>query len=178
MFVILLTACNTKQTGQQEAEDGINNDTATVMNSPDAAIDETTDSSDYDHATYHIVIADTNIRYFPLQQKMYVLSKQLNIPIDTMGRYYNKAKNLICLRDDDEDEMYAGSYVPRRFPTENLSLEYLDLYMPKDAGEKTIALVAGIYEEEKSADSALAIIKLKASTTFKVKAEMFIGCMH
>jgi hypothetical protein len=178
MFAPFLTACNTQKMEESSTQKVIFSETIAPANNPASKDADETDTTDYDYATYYIVIADTNLAYLPLQQKMHALNKRLNIPIDTMGRYYNKEKNLICLRDDDEDEMYAGSYTPRRFPSEVLSLEYLDLYMPKGAGEKTIALVVGIYEAEKSADSALAIIQPQAPNTFKVKADMFIGCMH
>ena len=108
---------------------------------------------------------------------MFDLNGQLNIPIDTMGRFYNKTKNLIALPDDDEDELYAGDYFPRRFPSENLSLEYLDFYQKK-AGDKTIALITGIYENEKSADSALTVLHKTEEKVFKIKADIYLGCMH
>ncbi|MBX2930638.1 MAG: hypothetical protein KF781_01685 [Chitinophagaceae bacterium] len=87
---------------------------------------------------------------------------------------------MIALPDDDEDEIYAGDYFPRRFPsetTENLSLEYLNFYQ-ENARDKTIALVAGIYEKENSADSALIILKKVEQRGFKIKAKIYTGCMH
>jgi hypothetical protein len=130
-----------------------------------------------DYGTFFIVVVDTNDSYEVLQQKMFNLNRQLNLPIDTMGRLFNKEKNLIALPDTSSDEMYAGDYYPRRFPSEHLSLEYLHYYRNQSA-EKTIALVAGIYEAEKNADSALAILKRTESGCFKLKAEVYIGCMH
>ncbi len=135
------------------------------------------DTADYDYATFFIVIADTSSNYYLLHKKMFDLNKQLNIPIDTMGRLYNKVKNLIALPDNDEDEIYAGDYFPRRFPSENLSIEYLDFYQ-KQSGEKTMALVTGIYESEKSADSALVVIQRTEKIVFKIKAEIYLGCLH
>ncbi len=132
---------------------------------------------DRDFTTYYIVVADTGMDYFLLHNKMFELSEQLNIPIDTMDRYYNKAKDLIALSDDDEDDIYAGEYYPRRFPSAHLSLEYLDFYTEK-AGKKTIALVSGLYETDKSADSALAILKKAASNSFTLKSLVYVGCMH
>ncbi|WP_262490545.1 hypothetical protein [Hymenobacter sp. CRA2] len=35
---------------------------------------------------------------------------------DTLGRFFDEQKNLIRLPDDDEDELYAGDYFPRRCP--------------------------------------------------------------
>ena len=94
-----------------------------------------------------------------------------------MGRFYNKSKNLIALPDNDKDEIYAGDYFPRRFPSDNLSLEYLNFYQ-RQAGKKTIALVTGIYETEKGADSALAVLHRSEKKVFKIKADIYVGCMH
>ena len=95
------------------------------------------DTTDFNNATYFVVVADTNSDYFFLRDKMFKLSMRLQLPIDTMGRFFNKTKNLIALPDNDEDEIYAGDYFPRRFPSDNFSLEYLDFYQ-REAGEKTI----------------------------------------
>jgi hypothetical protein len=158
----------------------INNDTsASVIDSLglEAEATSTADTIDYDYATYFLVVADTSKDYFLLRKKMMNIHSKMNWPIDTMGRYFNKKKNEIVLPDDDEDELYAGSYFPRRFPTSDLSLEYLDFYQER-AGERTIALVAGIYETEQSADSALAIVRVFDNKAYKLKSEIFIGCMH
>jgi hypothetical protein len=158
----------------------INNDTsARVVDSLGLEGEATSaaDTIDYDYATYFLVVADTSKDYFLLRKKMMNIHSKMNWPIDTMGRYFNKKKNEIVLPDDDEDELYAGSYFPRRFPTRDLSLEYLDFYQER-AGERTIALVAGIYETEQSADSALTIVRVFDKKAYKLKSEIFIGCMH
>lgn len=142
---------------------------------------QVTDSSSIvaedDLETYYLVVVDTSHNYYQLQRKMQVISQDYNIPIDTMGRYYNRKKDLIALPDDDEDEMYRGEYILRRSPSAHLSLEYLDFY-DESFKEKTIALVSGIYESKHSADSALNILKNKESQVFILKAEVYIGCMH
>ncbi|NHA08021.1 hypothetical protein G7092_29745 [Mucilaginibacter sp. HC2] len=128
------------------------------------------------YADYYIVVADTGLNYNELRSKMFDLKKSLNIPIDTMGRSYNKAKDLIALSDKDEDEIYAGEYYPRRSVSDFLSLEYLNQYK-SDAKEKTIALVRGIYENKTSADSALLAMG-QSKPAFAFKAKVYIGCMH
>ncbi len=138
------------------------------------AIQDTTDPG---FANYFIVIADTGNQYFSLRQKMFLVHKKLSIPIDTLGRFYNRKKNLIALPDNDSDEIYAGDYFPRRYPSESLSLEYLNVYQ-KQSGNKTIALVAGIYETEKRAKKALATLRKVQRNAFLVKSKMYIGCMH
>jgi len=127
--------------------------------------------------SYIEVVADTNVNYYTLHQKMFGLSEQLAIPIDTLGRTFDSSKNLIALPENDEDELFAGDYYPRRFPSTTLSLEYLNLYEPT-AGEKTVALVTGIFETQASADSALAMLKTAERNSFTVKANMYTGCIH
>ena len=139
--------------------------------------DNKVDSTDDNYATYFVVISDTGYDYKILHNNMVSLNRKLNIPIDTMRRYYNKSKNLIELPDDDSDEIYAGAYFPRRFPSGNLSLEYLSYYQ-KRSEEKTIALVTGIYQKECDADSALTTLKKTSQNAFMVKANIYVGCVH
>ncbi|WP_293313349.1 hypothetical protein [Pedobacter sp. UBA5917] len=128
-------------------------------------------------AEYYVAVLDTNASYNPIHSKMFSASKTLNIPIDTLGRYYNKKKNEIILSENDPDEIYAGEYFPRRSPEENLSLEYLNMYKP-DAKAKTIALVAGIYADKDSAAVALKKLKNIEPKAFVLKSKIYIGCMH
>ncbi|HRV53231.1 MAG: hypothetical protein FNNCIFGK_02203 [Bacteroidia bacterium] len=177
LLLVLLSSCESQKTQQSKNSvqiEGLDLDKILKIN--DSAINvEAEDTSEY--ATLFVVIADTSPDYAMLHQKMFDLHQKLNIPIDTMGRYYNESKNLIALPDNDEDEMYAGDYFPRRFPSENLSLEYLDFYQ-LGAREKTIALVVGLYDTEENADSILAVLKNIENKSFKVKAEIYMGCMH
>ena len=130
-----------------------------------------------DYEISYVVIADTGTDYGYLHKKMIELSRMLNNSIDTLGRFYDETKDLISLPEDDEDEMYAGTYFPRRFSSESLSLEYLRFYQ-ESAGTKTIALVSGMYEKESRADSALLELSRIEQNAFKVKTTMYVGCMH
>lgn len=174
-FIILLTSCNTgvvdKSVEEPKAEDSI---VAESLNENKIMEDSVEDDM---IDTYFIVIADTGLDYYVLHKKMLGINRGLHIPIDTMGRFYNKTKNMIALPDDADDEIYAGDYFPRRFPAENLSLEYLDFYQPS-AGEKTIALISGVYEEKNAADKALSVLKKIEKESFVIKAEVYTGCMH
>ncbi len=136
------------------------------------AIDEQIDA----YADYYVLIADTGKNYTELRAKMFNLHQSTDLVIDTMGRTYDKVKGLIALPDDSEDDIYAGEYYPRRYPSENLSLEYLSQYSDK-AGLKTMALVAGIYENKTKADSALTNIKT-GEKAFVLKSKIYVGCMH
>ncbi len=127
----------------------------------------------------YIVIADTSQDYYELRDKMFDLADILQLEIDTMGRGFDKSKNLICLPEDNEDEIYAGDYAPRRYPSDQLSLEYLAVYMDgaKPTGE-TIALVTTITDEKEKADKTLTKIKKYIPSAYIVQASLYMGCLH
>ncbi|MBC5836820.1 hypothetical protein [Flavobacterium muglaense] len=172
---LLLVSCQTKKFKIEQS--AYANATQIPTTVPTVVTEIVTDTTDYENATYYLVIADTSQVYAKLHKKMFSLTNQLHQPIDTMGRYYNKEKNSIVLPDDADDELYAGGYYPRRFPSKTLSLDYLNFYNDK-AGEKTIALLAGIYESQTSADSALVHLKKIEHKAFTLKTKMYIRCMH
>ena len=157
------------------------NETAVVGDSAASFVDTLSeigmDDMPSEYASYYIVIADTSKVYSKLQQSMYGLADKALYEIDTMNRYYDSKKDLICLPENDEDEMYRGDYFPRRSPSPTLSLEYMNFYKP-GAGEKTIALVAGIYEGEAEANARLADVEKVINSAFVIKSEVFVGCMH
>lgn len=126
---------------------------------------------------FYVVVADTSLNYDVLHQKMFAINKILNIEIDTLGRFYNRKKNLIQLPDNDPDEIYAGDYFLRRGEGKSLSIEYLNAYK-KSSNEKMMALLSGIYEKKSSADSALAILKETSVNSFVFKADIYMGCIH
>jgi len=184
--IILFLSCN------KNSQDNKNSNTSDTLSHSDTQSNsmENYPSNDAQDETQilYVVIADTSLDYYYLHDKMFELSKKLNMPIDTMGRYYNTSKNMIVLPDNDEDEVYAGNYFPRRFPAmdtsnlsksvpEYLSLEYLNVYK-NSPNEKMISLVSGIYEDSLRADGALGIIKSEAPLAFVIKTNMYIGCIH
>ena len=125
----------------------------------------------------YVIVIDTSENYFELQTLMYEVSKKLNFEIDTMERGYDIRKDLICLPDDHEDEIYAGDYFPRRYPSENLSIEYFIIY-ESSTNNKMMALVAGIFEDENVARQVLNTINKKFSKSFIVNSDLYIGTMH
>lgn len=130
-----------------------------------------------DYADFYISVADTAVNYKSLKNKMIDLQTELNIKIDTMGRGYNAEKDLICLAEDDEDELYAGQYFPRRFPSESLSIEYLNFYTPTTT-EKTLALITGIFESKDEAKKHLDKVLPTNNNAYLIKSNIYIGCMH
>lgn len=171
ILIFLLAACGSKKAA-------INTSTSDIDTLKHDSIYGESDEAYFSEIdTFYIVIADTGNDYYALQQQMFSIANSTSIKIDTLGRYYDKTKNLIQLPNDDEDEVYRGDYFPRRFQSDYLSLEYLVIYNPLSA-DKTIALVTGIFETKHSADSALKYISSVQPKAFVVKSKMYTGCMH
>lgn len=131
----------------------------------------------------YVVIADTSQNYYKLHQEMFNLSDQLNLEIDTLGKGFDESKNLICLPEDSEDELYAGSYYPRRYPSNTLSLEYLSYYtngwFPDESrSDNTIALVVSITDKKEEAEKTLSTVKQYMEKAYMLNDSIFMGCMH
>jgi hypothetical protein len=108
---------------------------------------------------------------------MFSLHNTLHTAIDTMNRYYNTEKKEIVLSENDEDEMYRGTYFPRRYTSESFSLEYYRQYSDFST-EKNIALVYGIYDTESNANAALIQLKKYSKNAFSLQTTVYMGCMH
>jgi hypothetical protein len=173
ILTFLIAACGSRQvdkTGTPQVD--------TVNQSAPGLPDEDNDDASFNETdTFYVVVADTGNDYYQLRDQMLSVAKTTDLLIDTLGRYYDKSKDLIMLPDNDEDEIYRGNYYPRRFPSDNLSLEYLDVYSPV-SGDKTIAFVTGIYETKHAADSAKRSMLNIQPKTFVLKSEIYTGCMH
>lgn len=177
LFVLL--SCNHKNSINNSFDsvqrDSIKMDSCIVEFSNDSLRGE--ELEDEMMATFFVVLADTGKDYYTLRKKMFELNSVFNLPIDTMNRYFDKHKRQIVLSESDEDEMYRGEYFPRRDASDFLSIEYLNVYFEK-ADLKTLALVAGIFEEEKLANKVLELLKQKCKSGYVVKASLYEGCMH
>lgn len=167
---LILFSCNTRTDITESDSNALAEDTITNNESNDDILIE-------EYGNFFVVIADTGTEYYSLHRHMMDISRESGIEIDTMGRFYNQEKNLIALPDNDEDEMYAGDYFPRRFPGQSLSLEYMTSFIP-GSGDKTIGLVIGIYEKESEADSIRVKLKPIAPKIFRVQSEIYLGCLH
>ena len=177
---LLLAACKENKPAENAiaARDTAAATTTPLLTDDDTSTVDADTAEEQPTATYYVVMADTGENYYQLRDNMLRISKATGMPIDTMGRGYDEEKDLICLPKNDEDEVYAGEYYPRRFPSVNLSLEYLDTYKKEQVGETTMALVAGIFETRQSADSLLRVIKPVSRTPFVEMAKIYTGCMH
>lgn len=180
-MVSVFSSCKTSQSETEEQSETIDNQDSTTTKTPlTLVMGDTTqfeNALEGNYQIYYLVIADTGMRYAPLQASMFQLHTELDMTIDTMERTYYPEKDLIALPEDHEDEIYAGDYFPRRSPGNTLSLEYLSTFSKK-SNEKTIALVAGIYDDLQEAEEAAKPIKKLMTNTFILKANVYIGCMH
>ncbi|MFY9310016.1 MAG: hypothetical protein WAQ28_13300 [Bacteroidia bacterium] len=177
LVLVCLWACNPSNVN----ESIVSNDTVKTMeiDYPSQQKDTVYEGvKETEYANYYIVIADTGKLYAPLFESMNSLAKSIPLRVDMMEREYNSKKDLISLPENAEDEMYAGDYFPRREPSEYLSLEYLNFYNGT-SDEKTIALVAGIYENQVEAVRMCQNLLLKGEKNiFVLRSKVYIGCMH
>lgn len=182
-FIFLLLATFCFSCGRPSGQPAIKDTTAVVSLATDTSVQKSlTDTSlnfneEEAYANYQVIVIDTNNSYQLLNQKMFSLKDKLGMTIDSMGRYYDKQKDLIVLPDNDEDEMYAGEYFPRRELSKTLSLEYMNQYSPSSK-PKTIGIIAGIYANALKADSAFVAVKQVAPKAFKLQSKIDIGCTH
>lgn len=125
----------------------------------------------------YIVFANTDTNYWKMEQEMFALSHKTGIPIDTLNRYYNSTKKEIIAVQDDNEGIYNEEYYLRRYGDDFLSLEMLSAYQ-QSANSATIGIMAGLFDNQQSADSMATIIKVYQPAAFILKARVYMGCMH
>lgn len=150
-------------------------DSISTENETQKTEDEAID--DFNFSSMYIVALDTSRNYAQLLRMMNEAKEKFNLKIDSLGRYYNAKKDLICLPDDAEDELYQGEYFPRRYPSEHLSIEYYEFFHP-ETSNKNMVLLAGIYDDKEDADSLFTLLKSEFPTAFTHISKIYIGCMH
>lgn len=175
---LLFTCCNNRPAGTVTTHAG---DSVLLATTDTAYIPESDSFSTLDEYTdMYLVVIDTGINYWQLEHTMFTLNGNLGLKIDTMNRYYNAGKNNVVLPDDDEDDIYAGDYFPRRYGDDFLSIENLSFYQPGSQTDdaNTFILISGLYDNPSSADSMATIIKAHHPTVFVMKSNIYMGCMH
>lgn len=183
LIAVLFAACTAKSTPKKDdntnvhvAKKSVHTKTVDNVKAVNASVIENLEDAEEEFATYYVVVVDTGTKYYSLRDKMQKLHNALNIEIDTMGRYFNAKRNRIVLPDNDEDDIYAGDYYPRRTPSKTLSLEYMGLYK-SGSKDSTIAIIAGLYERQSSADSAFKYFSNEPNA-FVIAADLYQGCLH
>lgn len=133
--------------------------------------------------TFYVVIIDQSYDYYELESLMNEISEAKDWEIELGERFYDEDEMYIRLPYDHEDELYAGYYYPRRFPSVALSIEYAwmyeDQYEWNEGGEKAMmSLIPGIYETQAEAQVHLDLLEDVAPKAFIVEAEIYVGCIH
>lgn len=126
---------------------------------------------------YFLVIADTSIDYSSIRLNVSKLLVKYNIEFDSLGRVYDPQVDSIILPRNSEDEIFAGQYIYRRFPSNTVSIEYLNVYQSKSQS-KTFAMVVGIFEDFEQAKSTANTIITDFPKSYILKSRIYIGCMH
>lgn len=126
---------------------------------------------------YYLVIADTAISYYSIRSQVAKLTSIYDIEFDSLGRMYDAQIDSIILPRNSEDEMYAGQYVLRRFPSSTSSIEYLSAYQA-NSSFNTLALVAGIFDDIQKATNAALLITPNFPKLYILKSRIYIGCLH
>lgn len=143
----------------------------------DSSNDSEIDLQESEMMDFFVVVSDTSYNYYKLRSQLISTSKKFKIDIDSMGRFYNGRKHKIQLPDDDEDEIYAGEYFPRRYESSQLSIEYASQYLDH-CNDSLMAGIMGIYIKEEEARNRLLQIKSLNPGAFVTKASLYQGCMH
>lgn len=176
VFAFCFTASMTISCGSKQTSTTSNasnkNDTTALVAMYDSIYDDT-----LNYARYFLVIADSGKDYAGLEKQMQAIHQSTNLEIDLMGRAYNAKKDLICLAEDDPDEIYRGDYFPRRYPSMTMSIEYFNFFVPTST-EKNMILLTGIFENIEEAKKQKELILSAAPRAFIVNTPVYVGCMH
>jgi hypothetical protein len=181
LLVLTIMACNKPSTSESTMI--VQNMDSTIAeaskDSSQMEIDDTGTDRFEDNfmQTMYIVIADTGYDYHAVRRQMIDLNRSTSIPIDTMDRYYNENHRMIMVPDSLEDELYGKYYFMRRYPSESMSIEYLNYY-DSTIKDDRFAIFAGMYESEAKADSLLDEVLTYSKNAYMLPVEMYMGCMH
>lgn len=141
-------------------------------------VDSKTVIDTLEFAPYYAVIIETSKNYKELKTKAVEASKTFHLPINMLERVYDDSLGIIVPKNST-DEIYAGSYYPRR-PFEDqhfLSIEYVSLFSNNEASND-MCLVALLTSDKTEAED----LAKKMNSVFPkitiVHSLHYMGCMH
>ncbi|MDF2455160.1 MAG: hypothetical protein K0R51_1153 [Cytophagaceae bacterium] len=113
----------------------------------------------------------------------------LNYSLDTAGSYYNKQQKSIVLSEDNEDDIWAGEYMFRRYGEQKVSIEmryaYTDTIIKHNEVLKaqlrrdtTRLFVCADVTNEAEATRLQKKLLSEFPHTKIIAAEIYMGCMH
>ena len=91
---------------------------------------------------------------------------------------YDSARGMI-VPDTSSDELYKGSYYPRRYPEKGISIEMLWYYSnSQPENEKRLVAITGIFDKKSDAILNLKNVQKIDPSAYVKKLKMYMGCMH
>jgi len=136
-------------------------------------------SEDDSMANLYVVFAGVSSNFNQLDSVAKKISTKTGIKYQT-DLVYDKKRGMI-LPDTSSDEIYAGTYYPRRFAEERISIEMAGYYKTgdlRDADSTLMTLVTGIFVGKKEAAANLLQVKKNVPDAYMKKVKLYQGCMH
>jgi hypothetical protein len=129
--------------------------------------------------TQYIVVAEESNVYKTLRSSAIKLSQQVSIPYSDQDQKWSVKKGLY-LREDSDDDIWAGQYFPRRYEDSLITLEMRDYYLDSMPTKptKTMVVLAGIFDTKQEADFRLKLIKRYRPLAYVRKSKLYMGCIH
>jgi hypothetical protein len=125
-----------------------------------------------------IVLAGTSTNFEALDHSAKAISKKTGITYQN-GLIHDLKRGMI-VPDTSSDEIYAGAYYPRRYSSNEISIEMLWYYMDSQNQDtlKEMIILAGIFQTKEEAEKQLSLVKSVVPTAYVKKKMMYMGCMH
>ncbi len=136
-------------------------------------------SKDEAMANLYVVFAGASTNFNHLDSIAKNISAKTGIKYETDLVYDNKRG--MILPDTSSDDIYAGSYYPRRYAEERISIEMAGYYKSgdlRDADSTMMTIVTGIFGEKKDAAVNLAKVKAVVPNAYMKRVKLYQGCMH
>ncbi|MEI7801674.1 MAG: hypothetical protein WCI97_03405 [Bacteroidota bacterium] len=130
-------------------------------------------------AQMYIVIAGASADFHALDNLSKEISKKTGIEYSN-DLVYDSRRGMIA-PDSSDDEIYAGSYFPRRYDTSRISIEMMWYYSNGsmlNTDTTKMIIVIGIFDSKKSALLQLKSVQDAVPTAYIKKMKMYMGCMH
>jgi len=190
-FIFLLSCSGTprssKTQDQKDSSKSENVENKKVVNNQDSLhkcnstvyIEEHPDMRENKVDTFYMVEVARGNDYGDVKSKAEKVAKFLHSRVDDLGRIYDRKKGIIYPEDRDSGT-YAGLYYPRRpFNDQNfVSIEMLWQYEDHAFGSQEMVVYANIFDNKKSADSLLAVVKPIMPKSKVLKHGLYLGCLH
>jgi hypothetical protein len=128
----------------------------------------------------YIVIAGSSTDFKALDASAKQIQKNSDLKYEN-GLEYDAKRGMI-LPDSSEDELYAGGYVPRRYDSDEISIEMLWYYAEGHYSDrekdKRMVLLCGIFTSKTDAKQQLGLVKKTIPSAYIKKEKIYMGCMH